>query len=142
MYVYIVYIFENTFLIIIAVFRSPSGSKAEFCDNFQDIVEDIFERNNDILIIGDFNIDRKNDFCASKLENDNGLKHVTNEYTRLTESSKTIIDYIITNNRSITAKNNISNKISDHESINIFTGNNCDAIENLIKEKNIFIYYI
>ena len=74
--------FEKAFLIIRAIYRSPSCSKTEFCDNFQDIVEEICERNNDILIVGDFNIDRKNDFYASKLEsvkNDNGLKRVMNE---------------------------------------------------------------
>ena len=37
--------------IIIAVYRSPSSSKAEFCDNFRDILEEICERNNDILIV-------------------------------------------------------------------------------------------
>ena len=101
------------------------------------------ETNNDILIVVDFNIDRKNDFYAIKLEsviNDNGLKYIMNEYTRITDSSKLLINYIITNNRSIMAKTIISNKISDYEFIHIFIGNNCDAIENLVKEKDIFIY--
>ena len=130
--------FGKTSLIIIAVYRSKSGSKAEFCDNFQDIVEEMCERNNDILIVGDFNIDRKNDFYASKLES--VINDIMNEYTRIRESSKTLIDYIITNNKSITAKNNISKQVSDHESIENFIGNNYVAIEYLVKEKDIFIY--
>ena len=95
------------------MYRSPSGSKAEFCDNFQNVKE-ICERNNDILIVEDFNTERKNDIYASKLEiviNDNGLKHIMNEHTRITEI---LIDYI-TNNRSVAAKSNLSNKISDYE---------------------------
>ena len=34
-------------------------------------------------------------------------------------NTKTIIDYVITNNINITANNNISNKITDHEAIDI-----------------------
>ena len=39
--------------------------------------------------------------------NDNRLKNIIIEYTRITESSKTLTDYIITNKN--TTKNNISN---------------------------------
>ena len=39
--------------------------------------------------------------------------------TRITHHSKTIIDYIITNNENIKVINNSANKISDHEAIDI-----------------------
>ena len=41
------------------------------------------------------------------------------ECTRITKNSRTIIDYIITNNRNITAGINNANKIPDHEAIQI-----------------------
>ena len=50
---------------------------------------------------------------------DNELKQIVNDYTRVTASTKTIIDYIITNNTNITANNYISNKITDREAIYI-----------------------
>lgn len=135
--------YEKTSIIIVIIYRSPSGSKSEFCDIFQDFVEEICDKNTDILIAGDFNIDWNQDFYTSKLEsilNDNGLKHLINEYTRITKRSKTLIDYIITNNESITAESNVNNKIADHESIDIFI--ECDNIEheNQVKEITLFKY--
>lgn len=135
--------YEKTSIIIVIIYRSPSGSKSEFCDIFQDFVEEICDKNTDILIAGDFNIDWNRDFYTSKLEsilNDNGLKNLINEYTRITKRSKTLIDYIITNNEAITAECNVNNKIADHESIDIFI--ECDNIEheNQVKEITLFKY--
>ena len=50
---------------------------------------------------------------------DNGLGQVVNEYTRVPKNSSTIIDYVITNNYKITLENCRTNKISNHEVINI-----------------------
>lgn len=134
-------LYETTSLIIIIVYRSPSSSKTEFCDAFQDFIEEMCETNCDILVAGDFNIDWKNDFYTSKLEsilNDNGLKHIMNEYTRITANSKTLIDYIITNKEGITAKNNINNKIADHESIDILV--ECETKQQYDHAKEISIF--
>lgn len=109
--------------LVMAVYRSPSSHIAEFCESFEELIEEICEQNCDIIIAGDFNIDwNKNEFYKSKIQNildDNGLKQVVNECTRITVNSMTIIDYVITNNPMISAKTNINNKISDHETINI-----------------------
>ena len=51
--------------------------------------------------------------------NDNGLKQIVKEFTKITQSSKTFIDYIITKMVNITATTNVDNKIADHESIDI-----------------------
>ena len=89
-------------------------------------MEELYENSNDIIIAGDFNIDWQSDFYKSKLEsllNDNGLKRIMKEFTRITKNSKTLIDYIITNNEILSAKNNTNNKITDHECIDIFIEN-------------------
>ena len=60
--------------------------------------------NNDIIIAGDFNIDWQSDFYKSKLEsilNDNGQKQIMKEFPRITKNSKTLIDYIVTNNEMV-----------------------------------------
>ena len=86
-------------------------------------MKEICEFPYNIIIDGDFNIDwskertYKNTLkCAF---NDNGRKQIVTDYTRVTASAiinnKTIINYVITNNTNITAHNNISNKITDHE---------------------------
>ena len=61
-----------------------------------------------------------------------GLKQIVNEFTRITQISKTLIDYIISNMDNITATTNVDYKIADHESIDILieVGNECHAPEN------------
>ena len=115
---------EGISFIIAIIYRSPSYSKAEFCEDLQQFLEELCEDSNDIIIAGDFNIDWQTDFYKSKLEsilNDNGLKQIMREFTRITKNSKTLIDYIITNNEMVLAKNNINNKITDHECIDMYT---------------------
>ena len=50
---------NNHYILIGAVYRSPSYSEAEFCDIFDEIIEEISHNNCDILIAGNFNIDWK-----------------------------------------------------------------------------------
>lgn len=114
---------NKTQFIIMGVYRSPSSRETEFCEAFEQAIEEVNENDSDLIVAGDFNIDwAKNGTYKYKLEamlNDNGLKQVVNEYTRITKHSKTIIDYIISNNENIKVKTNSSNKISDHEAIDI-----------------------
>lgn len=109
--------------IVVAIYRSPSSVEHEFIEVFADIAEEISELNCDIIIAGDINIDWcKHSFYRNKFKSildDNGLKQVIDEFTRITQNSRTLIDYVITNTRNISAKVNISNKISDHEAIDI-----------------------
>ena len=91
---------EGISFIIAIICRSPSYSKAEFCEDLQQFLEELCEKSNDIIIAGDFNIDWQSDFYKSKLEsrlNDNGLKQIMKKFTRIMKNSKTLIDHIITN---------------------------------------------
>ena len=49
------------FTIIVIIYRSPSYSKAEFCENLQQFLEDLCEKS-DIIIAGEFNIYWQSDF--------------------------------------------------------------------------------
>ena len=103
------------------------------------------ELNCDIIIPGDFNIDWcKDNFNKNKMQcllHNNGLKQVIEEFTRITQGSKTLIDFIIANSSNIQAKTNISNKILDHEAIDIIVDNMRDNTNGIdYKEIDIFKY--
>ena len=72
--------------------------------------------------------------------NDNGLKQIVNEFTRITQSCTTLIDYIITNMGNITTRTIEDIKIEDHKSIDtlIEVGSECHAPED--KECCLFRY--
>lgn len=134
---------KNTCLVIMAVYRSPSCREVEFCDAFDKIIETICETNYEIVIAGDFNIDwSKDETYKNRIQvtlNDNGLKQIVTDYTRVTKNTKTIIDYVITNNYNIYARNNGENKIADHEAIDITIPNRYNEVSTK-KEIEIFKY--
>ena len=134
---------KSTILIIMAVYRSPACREVEFCEAFDEITENICETNLEIIIAGDFNIDwRKNNTYKNRIQatlNDNGLNQIVTEYTRVTENTKTLIDFVITNSINVSAKNNGENKIADHEAIDINIKNK-NFIESTKKEIEIFKY--
>lgn len=56
-------------IIIGAIYRSPSYSESEFCDIFEQTIEEICDNDCDILIAGDFNIDwKKTPYIEIELE--------------------------------------------------------------------------
>ena len=84
-------------IVIIAVSRSPSVQKAEFCEALNEFLDTVCEENYEIVIAGDFNIDWYKDYYRTRLVNilnDNGLKQIVNAFTRIIQSSKTLVDYI------------------------------------------------
>lgn len=135
---------EQVRFIIMAVYRSPSSNKSDFSQAFEDILEEVCEENCDIVIAGDFNIDwNRDEFYKEKMENiikDNGLKQIINENTRITKNTQTLIDYVITNSKKITAKTNIKRKIADHETIDIFYECEVNKQEKRRKEIEVFKY--
>lgn len=115
---------RNTSMIIVAVYRSPSSQDSEFYEVFEQTIEEICDKNIDIIVAGDFNVDwSKEGFYKQKLQqiiSDNGLVQVITDYTRITRNSRTIIDYVITNNLNIKVNNSRINKISDHEIVEMY----------------------
>lgn len=132
--------YQEKVMIIAAVYRSPSSQEADFYEAFEEVVETICERNADIIITGDFNVDWDKSSCyKNKLEqifNDNGLKQLVQEFTRVTNNSRTIIDYVISNSPKIKVNNSIKNKISDHEIIEI----NVEHYNTKLKKQEIDVF--
>lgn len=134
---------SKNYILICAIYRSPSGSEAEFCEAFQEALDFISERNCDMIITGDFNIDwSKNGFYKNRMQsaiNNNGQKQIVNQFTRITDTSKTIIDYVITNSHKVSVQFNSTDNISDHEIINILIkSDNIKSSSNT--QMNIFKY--
>ena len=98
-------------IVIIAVYKSQSGQKAEFCEALSEFLDIVCEENYENVIIGgDFNIGWYREYYRTRLVsilNDNGLKQIVNEFTWITQGSKPLIDYIITNTENITVKANV-----------------------------------
>ena len=92
---------ENISFVIVILYKSPRYSKAKFCEDLQQFLDDLCERSNDVIIARDYNLNWQSDFYKSKLEcilNDNWLKQIMKEFTKITKNSKKSIDYIIINN--------------------------------------------
>lgn len=102
------------------LYHSPSRSAADFIHILDDWCEEFIEIDQTNMLCGDFNIDLlKESFYKDKILktlNDRGTKQQVTEPTRITPSSKTLIDYVISNEK-IQAIVLTDNKISDHSTI-------------------------
>lgn len=109
--------------ILIGVYHSPSASSAVFLRNFEKVLEENNSNSMDTIIVGDFNIDMSIDtFYSKQLSNiliQNGLKQLINEPTRITNTSATKIDLLITNHDNVSFKVNHVPRITDHAYVTI-----------------------
>ena len=94
------------------LYRRPDPSKlSEWIDCFCEMIENIPHKNYEIQILGDFNINLNEsqktwNACVAAL----GLDQLITNFTRVTNTSSTIIDHIYTN---------VKNKISNVQVINV-----------------------
>jgi Reverse transcriptase (RNA-dependent DNA polymerase)/Endonuclease-reverse transcriptase len=125
------------------IYHSPSSSDADFVEIFEEWCELLFERaeNCDIIITGDFNIDfSKPNLYQRKLQyifESFGLVQMTKNFTRITNNSETLIDLVLTNQRTLEVIVSKPDKISDHETLKIFSDATNSKIE---EEKEIFCW--
>lgn len=111
--------------VVVTVYRSPNvnSTKRKFCEFFKEWMESIEDLNINVIIAGDFNINwaeqstYKNDI--QNIIMDNGFRQQISDFTRITQASKTVIDYVITNMYNVSTTINNKIKISDHETIQI-----------------------
>ena len=112
---------SNLVLEIFVIYRSPSSSKQEFLDFFENWLDVTRFLNKGTIISGDFNIDLLKTTPESKrlknIINLNNMKIINNEATRVTNDSATMIDLIISNIDQIIAECNDNMKMSDHDTI-------------------------
>ena len=108
--------FGNTKKIISAVYRAPDQNYS----HFNDLLYCLFNKyiNSELLICGDFNIDLSKSSNISKSFKDTlnqlGISQLIETYTRLTLTTCSIIDNILSNSTSIFKNGIIHTDISDH----------------------------
>jgi Reverse transcriptase (RNA-dependent DNA polymerase)/Endonuclease-reverse transcriptase len=114
---------------LFAMYRSPNSSSKCFLKFLNEWSENIMNGCEGLIVCGDFNLNWANeDHYVKKLKkwvNDNGMKQVVNDWTRVTNVSSTIIDLVITNMYDEIECKTEDMIVSDHLAINImFRGNN------------------
>lgn len=105
------------------LYRSPSGNIQEFLEDFEILCETLSSKNQRFIIVGDFNINFKDDsFYCKKLKNlitIFGFEQIVNEFTRCVDTSNSLIDLVITNCNSVKCVVYDSPKITDHSIISV-----------------------
>ncbi|KAK3920013.1 Nicotinamide/nicotinic acid mononucleotide adenylyltransferase 2 [Frankliniella fusca] len=103
-------------LAVICLYRSPSGDINEFCDKLDQCIQRVSSKKKTTNIL---NYKSATDLNGKNLVNilqENGLYTITNSSTRVTNTSKSAIDHIITNIdcKKYESKCNIETGLSDH----------------------------
>ena len=88
-------------IVIIKVYRSPTGNIAYFLDNLEAALNQIYNNTVDIILCGDFNInylsDNQNKQALNSLLTSYSLHSVIDFPTRIHNNSNTMIDNIFIN---------------------------------------------
>lgn len=119
---------------ITVIYHSPNAnsSDATFLDYFEKWSADQLDISLNNIVCGDFNIDlMKMDTYSKRVTNiinNTGMKQIVNSATRITKKSKTLIDYVISNNYLIKANVLLDDKISDHCTIEIELPKKCSIV--------------
>lgn len=110
---------------VAAVYRSPNANVTHFLDRFLQWLDVYIDNNNNhsIILTGDFNIDfSKNDYAKKRLQEgieNHGMKQFIQNFTRVRNDSRTIIDLIISNDYTINAYVEQNYIITDHSIIQV-----------------------
>lgn len=109
--------------IIGSLYHSPSGSHAAFIDQMENICEEVLCKNSRVVLAGDFNLDFLSDeFYVKKIKDlfhSYGICQKVETYTRITNTSKTLIDYVLTNIDNLQAFVMDEPKLTDHSVITV-----------------------
>lgn len=137
-------IFRGT---VACVYRSPNcESNDTFFTEIDNWLRSKAESNESIILCGDVNIDwLSNNNVRNRMFqciNDNGFKQCVDNYTRICEETKTLIDYCIVNiTNDLKVNTNSDLKISDHEAITCEIKKNKKREENEMKEIQFLYKY-
>ena len=110
---------KKIFIIFGIVYRPPNTSTDEFFDCLEDVLGNIYSSFDNIVCVGDFNINILNN--SSKLTSQLmhlmdtfNLTQIVDEPTRITDKSITLIDLVFLNMQNVTNKGVIDCNFSDH----------------------------
>ena len=105
-------------VIIGVVYRSPSGSLAQFCEHIERDLAQTMNMGPPLVVLGDFNVDLQKNDAASRLYKNTFenffLEQVVNEETRITSSSRTLIDHVWVDERHRINRIELHPGLSDH----------------------------
>lgn len=107
---------------LLGLFYRPPNSSAEYWDHFDSNIESASDLNNDIIIMGDFNQDMLQINVNNQLNRimtKYNLKNIITSPTRITSSSQTCLDLILTNHNSI---------INNYEILPPFNSDHCTVM--------------
>ena len=112
----------RSWMTIVGIYRPPSLKKRRWEFEMSNLFEMFTFRGNDVLFLGDFNCDMihpdkapKDGRCLMDLLDVYHLKNLVTQSTRVTKSSETLIDLILTNNkRRFLQTGVVDTQISDH----------------------------
>jgi exonuclease III len=103
------------------LYHSPSQSDSKFLDFFENYCRKNQAETQFIYMFGDFNIDVSLDSTYSNrlrnIINENCLKQLVSDYTRISPCSKTLIDLILSNDVFLPVGIAENFKVSDHETL-------------------------
>lgn len=110
---------DNDFdVAVLGIYRSPNGEWENFCELFNRLLEVTTTRFQNVIVVGDFNTDfatqNKMTEDIKDIINMNNLVIKVHEYTRVTRTSQTIIDNILTNIEDCHTRLG-SSELSDHD---------------------------
>ena len=108
---------KHTFIIAV-IYRPPNQDLKVFLDNMRRTLNSLYNivHRHTVFITGDFNIDQVNDnnYEFTELFEQFGFVQIVNDFTRITNTSATIIDLIFTNSPNVDSSTVIEKNISDH----------------------------
>lgn len=139
----------NNLINVICLYRSPRYVNVN--DNFLIDINNYFENWSDMnekcIVMGDFNINwNNNDSVKLKMQDIfqyNLFKQIVNDYTRITETSKTLIDWVVSNfHENIEISIDDDAKLSDHETlyVNVCLDKNLKHYNKTTKVRKIIKY--
>ena len=139
-------IINSNKVVIVSLYRPPDGDIKVFQDKLEKLLK-VNDKNN-IIICGDLNVDfllkNKNMLDILSIANSFDVHHTINEATRITESSQTCIDNILTNFKRNFISNVLHSHISDHTAQKITLKFNKELDQHIYKrnfsKNNIFIF--
>lgn len=134
-------VLNSSLWIIGCLYHSPSASDAKFVEDFEDYLELMFDGKGRSVLVGDFNLNFVSEnVYVNKFKNVMtrlGIDQIVNQYTRITNTSATLIDWVLTNSTHIFAKIHDCPKISDHLIISINVSRNVFNINNSFLQDKI-----
>ena len=131
---------------ILGVYRLPSGIQRLLVEHLDKYLPDIIGPRKETFILGDFNMDytcnkSKRKFGINRLESKFNFQQLINAFTRSTQNTNTIIDWILTDSTAVTESGTLNVNMSDHLPVYMVRKKNRNKIEKHSTTGPSYIHY-